>query len=80
MSTNIISIIIIIIFIIILINTRWMNGSGRGALLFESEGRWSMIRKFCLPIVLLSSKKPNKPNMASPNENARAVTRGYEKR
>ena len=38
----IIFIIIIIIFIIILINTRWMNGSGRGALLFESEGRWSM--------------------------------------
>ena len=28
--------------IIIFINTRWMNGSGRGALLFESEGRWSM--------------------------------------
>ena len=36
MSTNIIPI------IIILINSRWMNGSGRGALLFESEGRWSM--------------------------------------
>ena len=34
--------IIILILTIILINTRWMNGSGRGALLFESEGRWSM--------------------------------------